>query len=72
MPLAASTTSIWVLNLVGTTVDVINPITNKIVQTIKGIPIPHDVAFSPDGSRAYVTSELGALYVVDTKTGKII
>src|SRR4029077_17997294 len=41
-----------------------------------GIPKPHDVAFSPDKSRAYVTSEdeksENALYVVDTKTGKIL
>ena len=79
MPLAASTTRIWALNINsdGTnSIDVIDPVTNKIVQTIEGIPKPHDVVFSPDKSRAYVTSEDeksdNALYVVDTKTGKIL
>ena len=77
MPLAASTTRIWALNIGsdGTnSIDIIDPVTNKIVQTIEGIPKPHDVAFSPDKSRAYVTSEdeqsENALYVVDTKTGR--
>ena len=79
MPLAASTTRIWALNINsdGTnSIDIIDPVTNKIVQTIEGIPKPHDVAFSPDKSRAYVTSEdeqsENALYVVDTKTGQIL
>ena len=79
MPLAASTTRIWALNINsdGTnSIDIIDPVTNKIVQTIEGIPKPHDVAFSPDKSRAYVTSEdeqsEDALYVVDTKTAKIL
>src|SRR4029077_4667192 len=79
MPVWASTTRIWALNINsdGTnSIDVIDPVTNKIVQTIAGIPKPHDVAFSLDKSRAYVTSEdeksEDALYVVDTKTGKIL
>jgi len=79
MPLAASTTRIWALNIGsdGTnSINIIDPVTNKIVQTIEGIPKPHDVAFSPDKSRAYVTSEdeqsENALYVVDTKTGQIL
>jgi YVTN family beta-propeller protein len=71
--LAADTTRIYVLNNGGSTVDVIDTVTNKIVQTIDGIPVPHDVAFSPDGGRAYITSESeDAVYVVDTKTGKTI
>jgi YVTN family beta-propeller protein len=76
MPVAASTTRIYVLNIGGTTVDVIDPVTNKIVQTIEGIPKSAGVAFSPDKSRAYITSEdeqsENALYVVDTRTGKIL
>src|SRR5438105_573482 len=70
--LAARTVRIYVTNAAGASVDVIDPVTNKIVQTIKGIPSPHGVAFSPDGRRAYIASELGALYAVDTKTGEII
>jgi YVTN family beta-propeller protein len=78
MPLAASTTRIWVLNMngEGKNIQVIDPATNKIVQTIEGIKYPHGVAFSPDGSLAYVSSEdeqaTNAIWVVDTKTGKIL
>ena len=73
MPLAASTSRIYVLNNGGTTVDVIDPATNKVVQTIEGIPKPHGVIFSPDGTRAYITSESeNTIYSVDTKTGKTI
>ncbi len=73
MPLAASTSRIYVLNNGGTTVDVIDTSTNKIVQTIQGIPNSHGVTFSPDGSRAYITSETeNALYAVDTKAGKTL
>jgi YVTN family beta-propeller protein len=73
-PLAASTSRIWVLNYSGNTVDVIDPVTNKVVQTIEGILRPTGVVVSPDGSRAYITSETSDhnLDVVDTKTGKII
>jgi YVTN family beta-propeller protein len=73
-PLAASTTRIWVLNYDDDSVSVIDPQTDKVVQTIEGIPRPHGVVFSPDGSRAYISSENSEhlLYVVDTKTGKIV
>src|SRR5262245_7867410 len=46
----ASTSFIWVPNWISGTIDVIDPITNKVVQTIEGIEKPHGVAFSPDGS----------------------
>ena len=74
MPLAASTTRIWVLNIESNNISVIDAVTNRVVQTIEGIPEPHGVSFSPDGSRAYVTSGTSEhnLYVVDTKTGKTI
>ena len=73
MPAAASTSRIYVLNNGGTTVDVIDPATNKIVQTIEGIASPNGVVFSPDRRRAYITSETeDAIYAVDTKTGKIL
>jgi YVTN family beta-propeller protein len=73
MPLAAATSRIYVNNFGGTTIDVIDPATNKIVQVIKGIEAPEASQFSPDGTRVYIT--YGAekfLDVVDRKTGKQI
>jgi len=73
LPLAASTARIYVLNSAGDSVDVIDPVTNKIVQVIEGIEASHGVTFSPDGTRAYITNEPEkTLDVVDTKLGKII
>ena len=52
--------------------------TTKIAQVIRGIPRPAGVAFSPDGTRAYITIEderpqsKYSLYVVDTETGKFV
>lgn len=73
-PLMAKTGRIWVMNYEGASIDVIDPATNKIVQTITGIPNPHAAVFSPDGSRAYISSETTEhnLYVVDTKTGAVL
>jgi YVTN family beta-propeller protein len=71
IPALASTSKIYVLNNGGTTIDVIDPATNKIVQTIDGIVRPHGVTFSPDKRWAYITSETDqSLFVVDTQTGK--
>jgi YVTN family beta-propeller protein len=55
-------------------IDVIDLETHKVVHTITGIPDPTDRVFSPDGTRAYVSSVTTEhnLYVVDTKTGKVI
>jgi len=73
MPLAASTVRIYVTNAAGDTVDVIDPVTNKVVQKIEGMEGDHGVGFSPDGSRVYVTQEFeNLLNVVDRKTGKSI
>src|SRR4051812_30146954 len=78
MPLAAETVRVWVLNMngEGKNIQIIDPATNKIVQTIEGIKYPHGVAFSPDGSLAYISSEdeqvTNALWVIDVKTGKIL
>ena len=73
LPLAAGSVYVYVMNNAGTTVDVIDAATNKVVQTIDGIQVPESARFSPDGSRVYIGS-LGedALYVVDRKTGKKI
>jgi YVTN family beta-propeller protein len=48
-------------------------VTNKVVQVIKGIEVPHGVNFSPDGKRVYITNESKSeLDVVDRESGKII
>src|SRR5579864_3698428 len=73
IPLAASTARIYVMNNAGDTVDVIDPVTDKVVQVIEGIEVPHGAIFAPDGTRAYITNESEtALNVVDTKTAKTI
>jgi YVTN family beta-propeller protein len=69
----AKRSRIYVLNNKGTTVDVIDPATNQVVQRIEGIPDAHGATFSPDGSRAYITSESeNALFEIDTKSGKVL
>jgi len=73
MPLAAATARIYVANRGGTTIDVIDPATNKVVDVIKGIESPEVVRFSPDGNRLYITSRSeDVLDVRDRKSGKQI
>ena len=73
MPLAASTVRIYITNHAGGNVSVIDPVTNKVVQVIEGLEVPHGINFSPDGSRIYISSESEkALVVLDQKTGNII
>ena len=73
MPLAAATSRIYISNNAGTTISVIDPATNKVVQTIEGIEVPEGAQFSPDGSRVYVTNGADTfLDVFDRRTGKSI
>lgn len=73
LPLAAATARIYVANRGGTTIDVIDPATNKVVEVIKGIESPEVIRFSPDGSRLYITSRSeDVLDVRDRKSGKTI
>ena len=73
IPMSAGTVRIYVTNSAGDSIDVVDPATNKIVQVIKGIEVPHGVNFSPDGKRVYVTNESKSeLEVVDRESGKII
>jgi YVTN family beta-propeller protein len=68
-----SNTRIYVTNSAGNTIDVIDPSSNKVVQTIRGIELPHGVAFSPDGARVYISNESeSVLDVVDQKSGEIL
>jgi len=73
MPLAASSSLIYITNNAGTSMQVVDPATNKVVQVIEGIEAPEAARFSPDGSRVYVTNKgESVLNVVDRKTGKTI
>jgi YVTN family beta-propeller protein len=73
LPLAAGTARIYVTNRAGTTIDVIDPVTNKVVETIKDIESPEVVRFSPDGKRLYIaTRSVDVLYVMDRKSRKYI
>jgi YVTN family beta-propeller protein len=73
VPLAAATARVYVANRGGTTVDIIDTATNKVVDQIKGIESPEVVRFSPDGSRLYITSRSeDVLDVRDRKSGKTI
>jgi YVTN family beta-propeller protein len=74
MPLMASTVRIYVANMAGgpdESIDVIDPTTNKVVQVIQGIELPHGVQFSLDGRWVYISDESeNMLDVVDRMTGK--
>jgi YVTN family beta-propeller protein len=73
LPLPARRVLIYNASSAGSTVDVIDSATNKVVQKIESIELPHDVAFSADGSRVYISDEAeDMLDVVDQKTGEII
>lgn len=73
LPLFGGSVRIYQTNSAGDHVDVIDPATNKVVMKVEGIEVPHGVAFSPDGKRAYITCESeSTLWATDTKTGKLI
>src|SRR5258708_1321868 len=64
---------IYVTNSAADTVDVIDSATNKVVQVIRGIELPHGVNFSPDGTRVYISSESeSTLNVIDAQSGEIL
>jgi len=64
---------IYITDSAGDTVEVIDPATNKVVQVIHGIELPHGVNFSADGARVYVSNEAeSVLDVVDRKSGEIL
>src|SRR6202051_5048878 len=72
-PLAAGSALIYVTNRGGTTIDVIDAATNKVVHTIGNIESPEVVQFSRDGSQLYIFSRAeNFLIVMDRKSGKIV
>jgi YVTN family beta-propeller protein len=69
----AGTVRVYVTNSAGDTIDVIDPVSNKVVQKIKDIVGAHGVAFSPGASRVYVSNEeTSTLDVFERKSGKLI
>lgn len=73
MPLGPRTVRLYVSNQNAGTIDVIDPLANKVVQTIGDMTEPGGAVFSPDGRRAYVSDESEhVLNVLDTKTGNSI
>jgi YVTN family beta-propeller protein len=72
LPLSAASVRILQTNSAGDDVTIIDPATNKVVGSIKGIEVNHGATTSPDGSRYYISNESrSTLEVVDTKTLKI-
>jgi YVTN family beta-propeller protein len=56
-------------NSAGDNINIIDPVTNKVVGEIKGIEASHGVAAAPDGSRIYISEEAEkTLDVIDGKT----
>ena len=72
LPLSAASVRILQTNSAGDDVTIIDPATNKVVGSIKGIEVNHGATTAPDGSRYYISNESrSTLEVVDTKTLKI-
>ena len=72
-PASAETSLIYITNSAGDSIHVIDPTTNKVVQTIKGEEAAHGINFSPDGTRVYVSNEsTSTLDVFDRKSGNLI
>jgi YVTN family beta-propeller protein len=72
-PAGAQAARIYVTDSGGERVEAIDPTTNKVVQVIGGIGMPHGVGFSLDGRQIYVSDESkGALDIIDRASGTII
>jgi YVTN family beta-propeller protein len=70
---ATPSSLIFITNSADDTVDIVDPATNKVVQVIRGIELPHGVNFSPDGTRVYISNESeSVLDMVDHKSGEIL
>lgn len=60
--------TIYATNYSNGTMSVIDAGTNRVTATVSGLNAPSRVTISPDGAKAYVVDEGGALRVVDLKT----
>ncbi|HEX4266257.1 MAG TPA: c-type cytochrome [Steroidobacteraceae bacterium] len=64
--------NIWVSNMMGGSIDIVDPTSFKVVGQIKCISSPDRVEFSPDGNTAYVPDRVEHdITVIDTRTGAI-
>jgi YVTN family beta-propeller protein len=64
---------VYVTHAAGDDIRVIDPVTNKVVQEIKGIEAAHGIAFAPDGSRVYASNEADTtLDVFDRESGALV
>jgi YVTN family beta-propeller protein len=64
--------NIWVSNMMGGSIDIVDPITLKIVDQINCVSSPDRVEFSPDGNTAYVPDRVEHnVTVIDARTGAI-
>lgn len=64
--------NIWVSDMMGGSIDIVDPITFKIVSRIRCVSSPDRVEFSPDGNTAYVPDRVEHdITVIDTRTGAI-
>ena len=63
---------VYVTHAAGDDIRVIDPVTNKVVQEIKGVEAAHGIAPAPDGSRVYVSNEADStLDVFDRESGAL-
>jgi YVTN family beta-propeller protein len=64
--------NIWVSNMMGGSIDIVDPANFKVVSQIRCISSPDRVEFSPDGNTAYVPDRVEHdITVIDTRTGAI-
>jgi YVTN family beta-propeller protein len=72
-PVSAGEVRVYITDSGGDSVDAIDPATNKIVQVITGVEVPHGINFSADGSRIYVSNESrNVLDIIERDSGRII
>ncbi len=64
--------NIWVSDMMGGSIDIVDPITLKVVSQIRCISSPDRAEFSSDGNTAYVPDRVEHdITVIDTRTGAI-
>lgn len=64
--------NIWASDMMGGSIDIVDPVTMKIVSQIRCISSPDRAEFSPDGNTAYVPDRVEHDdTVIDTRTGAI-
>ena len=64
--------NIWVSDMMGGSIDIVDPVTFRIVSRIKCVGSPDRAEFAPDGDTAYVPDRVGHdMTVIDTRTGAI-